>query len=137
MPPQISPSHLTHKVLSTFMAEVSAIINESPLTHLDGCRLTLTSDSNDDHGTESLHPSSSSRILRKCRFLSSTVQMCSALGKCSLGKMEARISLRSSRPEQLAGCAFQCQKDPVLLRDIWVKKNLWPMTLVNQNAPWQ
>lgn len=29
---QISPSHFTHKVLSTFVAEVSAIINARPLT---------------------------------------------------------------------------------------------------------
>ena len=134
---QIRPPHLTHEVLSTLMAEVSAIINARPLT-------TISTDAQ------------APLLLTPAMIL--TQKVCcpdpppGCFGDTDLHRQQWR------RVQHLANCFWErwkreylstlqsrskwqkChpniqQGDLVLLRDTQVKINQWPMALVTKTFP--
>ncbi|KAM4591910.1 uncharacterized protein PAE49_019480 [Odontesthes bonariensis] len=133
---QVRPSNLTHEVLSTVMAEVSAIINARPLT-------TISTDSN--------APS----LLTPAMIL--TQKVCSPpppgcfvdadLHRHQWRRVQhlANTFWERWRREYLSTLQSRCkwqkghpnikEGDLVLLRDTQMKRNQWPMALVTKTFP--
>jgi len=134
---QIQPSHLSHEVLSTFMAEVSAIINARPLT-------TISTDV------------SAPSLLTPAMILSQKV--CSSppppgsFVDADLHRQQWRkvqhlanifwerwrreyLPILQSRSKWLRSRPNIKEGDIVLLRDPQVERNQWPMALVTKTFP--
>lgn len=130
---QIQPSHLTHKVLSTLMEEVSNIINAGPLT------------------TISMHANASPLLTPNMIIIH---KVCSPRPppRCFIDADLHRQQLRRVqhfwerwRPEHLFTLQ-RCSKwqksqpnikegDIVLFHDTQVKRNQWPMAVVMKSFP--
>lgn len=134
---QIQPSHLTHEVLSTLMAEVSAIINARPLT-------TISTDANAPslltptmiltQKVCSPHPPPGCFVdadlhrqqWRRVQHLANTFW--ERWRSEYLSTLQSRSKWQKSHPNIKEG-------DLVLLRDTQVKRNQWPMALVTKAFP--
>lgn len=134
---QIQPSHLTHEVLSTLMAEVSAIINARPLT-------TISTDANAPslltptmiltQKVCSPHPPPGCFVdadlhrqqWRRVQHLANTFW--ERWRREYLSTLQSRSKWQKSHPNIKEG-------DLVLLRDTQVKRNEWPMALVTKAFP--
>ncbi|KAI4894290.1 hypothetical protein NFI96_004725 [Prochilodus magdalenae] len=134
---QVQPSRLTHEVLSTLMAEVSAIINARPLT-------TISMDAN---APSLLTPTMilTQKICsptpppgcfigadlhrqqwRRVQHLANTFW--ERWRREYLSTLQSRSKWQKSQPNVKEG-------DVVLLRDIQVERNQWPMALVTKTFP--
>ena len=133
---QIQPSNLSHEVLSTVMAEVSAIINARPLTTIStdvsapslltpAMILTQKVCSPPPPGCfvdADLHR----QQWRKVQHLANTFW--ERWRREYLPMLQSRAKWQRSRPNIKEG-------DIVLLRDTQVERNQWPMALVTKTFP--
>lgn len=134
---QTSTSHLTHEVLSTFMAEVTAIINARPLVPISSDPDSLflltpaslltqkvctqppppgTFDSKDLHRQQ----------WRQVQHLANTFW--NKWRHEYLPTLQSRSKWQDTRPNLKKG-------DLVLLKDSQVKRNEWPMALITKTFP--
>lgn len=134
---QVSPSHLTHEVLSTFMAEVSAIINARPLTPISTdadspCLLTPTKILTQKVCTPLPPPASfDSADLHRQQW-----KRVQHLSNVFWERWRREyLSTLQTRSKWQDACPNVKEGDLVLLRDAQVKRNLWPMALVTKTHP--
>lgn len=134
---QIQPSHLTHEVLSTLMAEVSAIINARPLTTVStdvNAPSLLTPTMILTQKVCSPHPPPGCfadahlhrQQWRRVQHLANTFW--ERWRREYLSTLQSRSKWQKSHPNIKEG-------DLVLLRDTQVKRNQWPMALVTKALP--
>lgn len=134
---QIQPSHLSHKVLSTFMAEVSAIINSRPLTTIStdvsapslptpAMILTQKVCSSPSPPECFIDADLHRQHWRKFQHLANTFW--ERWRHEYLPILQSRPKWQKSRPNIQEG-------DIVLLRDPEVERNHWPMALVTKIFP--
>lgn len=134
---QIQPSHLSHEVLSTFMAEVSAIINARPLTTIStdaSAPLLLTPAMILSQKVCSSPPPPGSFVdadlhrqqWKKVQHLANIFW--ERWRREYLPILQSRSKWQKSHPNIKKG-------DIVLLRDPQVERNRWPMALVTKTFP--
>ncbi|XP_066544907.1 uncharacterized protein LOC136712312 isoform X2 [Amia ocellicauda] len=129
---QISPSCLTHEVLSTLMAEVTAIINARPLTPIstDGelpflltpAMILTKKICTPPHDNADLHCQQWKRVQHLANIFWTRWK------REYLSTLESRSKWQDSQPNIKEG-------DLVLLRDNQSKRNQWPMALVIKATP--
>ncbi|XP_026005436.1 uncharacterized protein LOC113010547 [Astatotilapia calliptera] len=134
---QISPSHLTHEVLSTLMAEVGAIINARPLAPIssdpDSPFLLTPAMILTQKVCTPLAPPGSFEATDMYRQQWKRVQHLANTfwerwRREYLSTLQNRSKWQNSQPNVKEG-------DLVLLKDPQVKRNQWPMALVTKAYP--
>lgn len=134
---QMGPSQITHEVLTTLMAEVSAIVNarplvpvssdpESPLILTPAMLLTQKLGTSpappEEFNTKDLFK----RQWRQVQSLANTFW--DRWRREYLATLQSRRKWQSERPNIKVG-------DLVLLKDSQVKRNEWPMGLITKTVP--
>ncbi|XP_055489406.1 uncharacterized protein LOC129696012 [Leucoraja erinacea] len=134
---QTSSSHLTHKVLLTLMAEVTAIINARPLAPISADAespflLTPSTILTQKVCTTSPPPGSFENADLYCQQWKRVQHLANAFWERwrreYLSTLQSRSKWQDSQPNVKEG-------DLVLLRDSQVKRNQWPMALVTMAHP--
>ncbi|XP_048868217.1 uncharacterized protein LOC125740722 isoform X1 [Brienomyrus brachyistius] len=136
---QTTSSKLTHEVLSTFMAEVTAIINNRPLIPVstdpaDPFILTPATLLTQKSGTDLLPPGNFEKpglYKQQWRMVQSLASMFwDRWRKQYLATLQYRRKWQHQQPNVSKGCI-------VLLKDSQSKRNDWPLGIITETYPGQ